>query len=488
MPHRLSAHALHQLFLSGELSAETLVETTLRRIQLLDGQLGAFLALFEERAREKARLLDKKRQKGEHLGKLAGVPIALKDNIHVKDELTTCASQFLKNYRAPFDATVSQLLEKEDALLIGKTNLDEFAMGASGANSSYFPTKNPWNLSCVPGGSSSGSAAAVSARFCPIALGSDTGGSVRQPAALTGIYGFKPTYGRVSRYGLVAYGSSLDQIGPMTHSVKDMALVMEVIGRHCAKDATSLALPPKPYLQEMERPLKGGRIGVPYDLLSDLSHEMRSHFDEAMKVYQSLGCQIVPVDLGFFRYAIAVYYILATAEASTNLARFDGIRYGLRSKRAKTLEEVYSFSRAEGFGAEVKKRILLGTFVLSSGYQQAYYEKAQAVRTLLIRQLREAFGLCDVIAMPTSPSPAFVPGSNPHPLAEYLEDLYTTGANLTGVPAISIPMGFTHDKKPVGFQIYGPAAQDGRVLAYAHAFEKSTAFSQAIPPGYEGDL
>lgn len=488
MSYRLSAHELTQLFRSGELSAEAIVETSLKRIAHFDPKLGAFLAVFSERAKEKARALDKKRKSNLPLGKLAGVPIAIKDNIHVRGELTTCASQILKNYRAPFDATVTRLLEEQDAILIGKTNLDEFAMGASGRNSSFFPTQNPWNHACVPGGSSSGSAAAVSARLCPIALGSDTGGSVRQPAALTGIVGYKPSYGRVSRYGLVAYGSSLDQIGPLTHNVKDTALLMEVMGHHCEKDATSLSLPPRPYIQEMEQSLKSGHIGVPWDFLEGISKEMRSQFEDAIKVYEKLGFKIVPVDLSLFKYSIAVYYILATAEASTNLARFDGIRYGLRSKRATTLEEVYKFSRAEGFGTEVKKRIMLGTFVLSSGYQEAYYGKAQAVRTLLIQQIRKAFEKCQVIAMPTSPSAAFAPGSNPNPLAEYLEDLFTTGANLTGVPAISLPMGFTHDKKPLGLQLYGPPAQDGLVLAYAHAFEKATPYSHAIPPIYEKDV
>lgn len=488
MSHLLSAHALNQLFRSGELSAEEIVQLSLKRIAHFDPDLGSFLVVYNQRALEKARALDLKRKNNGSLGKLAGVPIGIKDNIHVHGEITTCASQFLKNYRAPFDATVTRLLEQEDAIIIGKTNLDEFAMGASGRNSAFFATRNPWNLSCVPGGSSSGSAAAVSARLCPLSLGSDTGGSVRQPAALTGVIGFKPTYGRVSRYGLVAYGSSLDQIGPIAHNVKDIALTMEVLGRHCEKDATSLPFPPHSYVHEMEHPIRDGRIGVPWDFLKNLSSEIRAKFDDAMKVYESLGYKIVPVDLSLFKYSIAVYYIIATAEASTNLARFDGIKYGLRSKRATTLDEVYNFSRAEGFGQEVKKRIMLGTFVLSSGYQDAYYVKAQAVRTELIKQIREAFSKCHVIAMPTAPNPAFTPGANPDPLAEYLEDLYTTGANLTGVPAISIPMGFTSDRKPLGLQLYGPQMKDGLVMNFAHAYEKATTFTQAIPPGFEDNL
>jgi aspartyl-tRNA(Asn)/glutamyl-tRNA(Gln) amidotransferase subunit A len=483
----LSAHALTQLFRSGELSAEAIVEASLRRIDHFDPRLGSFLAVFHERAREKARKLDQKRKENGPLGRLAGVPIALKDNIHLDGEITTCGSKFLQNYRAPFNATVTTLLEQEDAIIIGKTNLDEFAMGGSGIHSAYFPTHNPWNLSCVPGGSSSGSAACVSARLCPIALGTDTGGSVRQPAAFTGIVGFKPTYGRVSRYGVVPYGSSLDQVGPFTHTVRDAALVMEILGRHCEKDATSLQLPQKPYTMEIQQPLHAGRIGVPWKLLEDLAGEIRAPFEQAMNVYKELGFEIVDVDLSFFKYSIATYYILATAEGSANLARFDGVRYGVRSKRAKNFEEICSFSRTDGFGAEVKRRILLGTFVLSSGYQEAYYEKAQAVRSLLISQIRRAFTQCEVIAMPTSPSVAYSPNESRPPLAEYLGDLYTTGANLTGVPAISIPMGFTKEGKPIGLQLYGPLTQDGRVLSYAHAFEKVTTYGGAIPPGF-GEL
>lgn len=488
MSHLLSAHSLNQLFLSGELTAETILDIFLKRISHFDQTLNSFISIFDERAREKARLLDIKRKTDAPLGKLAGVPIAIKDNIHVCGELTTCASQFLKNYQAPFDATTVRLLEREDAIIIGKTNLDEFAMGASGRNSSFQPTKNPWNHSCVPGGSSSGSAAAVSARLCPISLGSDTGGSVRQPAALTGIVGFKPTYGRISRYGLVAYGSSLDQIGPLTHNVRDTALLMEVLGRYCELDATSLHIPSRPYMLEMEQPLQNGCIGVPWEFLENLSGEIRARFDEAMKLYEGLGFRIIPVDLNLFKYSIAAYYILATAEASTNLARFDGIRYGVRSSRAATLEEVYNFSRAEGFGPEVKRRIMLGTFVLSSGYQEAYYWKAQAVRGLLIQQIRQAFSQCQVIALPTAPTAAFSLDKQLDPLAEYLGDLYTTGANLTGVPAISIPIGFTYDHKPVGMQLYGPSAQEGLVLAYANAFEKVSPYAQIVPPGYEAEV
>ena len=389
--HRLSALALRDLFLKGELSAESIAEHTLQRIALHDPQIGAFLSVFSERFLEKAKQLDLKRNKGQPLGKLAGVPIALKDNIHVKGQLTTCASKFLSNYRAVFDATVTRNLEEEDALIIGKTNLDEFAMGSSTENSAYQLTRNPWNLTCSPGGSSGGSAAAVAARLCPIALGSDTGGSVRQPASLCGVIGFKPTYGRVSRYGLVAFGSSVDQIGPITATVEDTALVMEVLGRPCHRDSTSIHIPPRPYVDNLRKSFKPGKIGIPRNFLNMLKEESQQQFYHAIETYQSLGATLVDIDLDILKYSVAVYYVLTSAEASTNLARFDGVRYGVRSPRATTLEEVYDFSKQEGFGAEVKRRILLGTFVLSSGYQDAYYKKAQKVRTIMINKFKAAF-------------------------------------------------------------------------------------------------
>ncbi len=480
--HRLSARELRERFQKGEISAKTIAEATLERIALHGPKLGAFLSLFPERLHEKAKALDQKRSSGKPLGKLAGVPIAIKDNIHIKGELTTCASKFLSNYRAVFDATVVRLLEEEDALLIGKTNLDEFAMGSSTENSAYQQTKNPWDLACTPGGSSGGSAAAVAARLCPIALGSDTGGSIRQPAALTGIFGFKPTYGRVSRYGLVAFGSSLDQIGPLTTSVADTALVMEVLGRHCFRDSTSLNLPPEPFLEKIGEPLSEMKIGVPWHFLEKLSAEAKENFMQAIEVFKKQGAQIIDVDLDILKYSIAVYYILATAEASTNLARFDGIRYGIRSPRAVTLDEVYDFSKQEGFGPEVKNRILLGTYVLSSGYQDAYYKKAQKVRTLMIQQFKKAFSACQIVALPSSPFPAFPLGSIQDPLQMYLQDIYTISANLAGLPAISLPSGFSGGKKPYGLQLIGPQLQDAQVLRFAHAFEQAVDYSKIIPP------
>jgi aspartyl-tRNA(Asn)/glutamyl-tRNA(Gln) amidotransferase subunit A len=479
--HTLTAIEIRDKFKKGEVTAVQIVESFLKQIDKHDGQVGAFLRVLKERALNQAKALDAKRAAGKPLGKLAGIPIAIKDNIHIKDEISTCASKFLINYKAPFEATVIRLLEQEDAILIGKTNMDEFAMGSSTENSALQKTYNPWNLKCTPGGSSGGSAAAVAARMCPLALGSDTGGSIRQPASLCGIVGFKPTYGRVSRFGLVAFGSSLDQIGPLATNTADAALLMEVLGQHCEKDSTSLNQPAEDYLSKLKASIEGSKIGVPWQFLEGLAEEPKKVFLDALEVYKKMGAEIVDVDLSILKYSLATYYILATAEASTNLARFDGIRYGVRSPRAKTLEEVYDFSKEEGFGHEVKRRILLGTFVLSAGYQDAYYRKAQRVRTLLIRKYKEAFKKCDMIATPVSPFAAFEVGSIHDPIQMYLEDIYTIGINLAGVPAISIPAGFSKDGKPMGLQLVGPQKEDVRVFNFAHAFENETTHHTALP-------
>lgn len=479
--HTLSAVEIRDKFIKGELSAVSIVQAFLNRIDHYDPQIGAFLTVMREQALAKAKALDEKRAAGTPLGKLAGVPIALKDNIHVKGETTTCASKFLTNYRAPFNATVTCLLEEEDAIIIGKTNLDEFAMGSSTENSALQRTNNPWNLDCSPGGSSGGSGAAVAGRLCPLALGSDTGGSVRLPASFCGIFGFKPTYGRVSRYGLVAYGSSLDQIGPLATSTADIALIMEVIGRHCEKDSTSNNIPQEEYTKTLTGDIKGMRIGVPWQFLEQLASEPKQLFKKSLEVLKSLGAEIVDIDLSIVKYSIAVYYILATAEASTNLARFDGIRYGQRSAKAKTLDEVYDLSKEEGFGPEVKRRIMLGTYVLSAGYQDAYYKKAQKVRTLIIDTYKEAFKKCDLVATPVSPFTAFPIGAIKDPLQMYLEDIYTISSNLAGLPAISVPGGFASDGMPVGLHLVGPQKHDARVLAASYAFEKATPHNIAIP-------
>lgn len=477
----LSALELRERYRSGAFSAQECVEQALARTERFDETIGAFTHVLADRARERARALDRKRAEGKPLGKLAGVPVAIKDNIHIQGEITTCASQFLRDYRAVFDATCVRLLEEEDALLIGKTNLDEFGMGSSTEHSAFQMTKNPWNVACSPGGSSGGSAAAVAARMCPLSLGSDTGGSVRQPAAFCGIVGFKPSYGRVSRYGLVAFGSSFDTIGPFATTVADAALAMEVIGRPCDKDATSIRTAPPAYLETMRRDVKGMKLGIPWHFLENLPQEARENFERAVDVFTRLGVELVEINLDILNTSVALYYILSTAEASTNLARFDGIRFGARSPRANTLEEVYEFSKQEGFGAEVKRRILLGTFVLSSGYHDAYYRKAQKVRSIVIDTCNDAFARCQMIALPTAPITASRIGAFRDPFQMYLQDIFTVGANLTGFPAISVPSGFSTEGMPYGLQLVGPMLHDAHVLQCAHAFETHTDHVR-IPP------
>lgn len=483
--HLMSAVALRDAFLKGEVKATSIAEYFLQRIRTLDPQIKAFLSLLETTVLSKAEALDKKRAHNQPLGKMAGIPVAIKDNMHIEGEITTCASKFLKNYKAPFTATAVRLMEEEDALLIGKTNLDEFAMGSATSNSAFFPTYNPWDISRVPGGSSGGSSAAVATRMSLIATGSDTGGSIRQPAALCGIVGFKPTYGRVSRYGLVAFGSSLDQIGPLTSCVADAALSMEVMGKNCAHDGTSLDLPQESY--PLHTHLEGIQFGVPWKLVEQLSPEAKANFSQSVEKMKELGANIVEIDLAICKYSIALYYILATAEASTNLARFDGVRYGIRSKDAHNLDDVYDLSRKEGFGEEVKRRILLGTFVLSSGYKDAYYKKAQQVRTLMIQTFEQFFNTCDAILMPTAPGVAFKGNAVHDPLELYLQDAFTIPANIGGFPAISIPSGMNSEGLPFGLQIVGPPLCDASVMQYAYAYEQATQHS-TLPPEYRGSL
>ncbi len=485
--HLLSAIELRNTFLRGEVSALSIAEYFLRRIEAHDPQLKAFLSVLGPRALWKAEALDRKRAHGQPLGVLAAVPIVLKDNMHLEGEITSCGSQFLSHYRAPFSATAVRLLEAEDALILGKTNLDEFAMGSSTENSSYFPTRNPWDLNAVPGGSSGGSAAAVAARLALIGTGSDTGGSIRQPAAFSGLVGYKPTYGRVSRYGLVAFGSSLDQIGPLTTTVSDAALVMEVIGRHCPHDATSLELPPEIYQEHFTTNCKELVVGVPWRFLEQLQDEPKRNFTAALKTLQSLGATLIDVDLDLLRYSTAIYYILATAEASTNLARFDGIRYGQRVE-SSSLEEIYDLSRANGFGREVKRRIMLGTYVLSSGYQDAFYKKAQKVRTLILNAFEQAFEQCDLVALPTAPTGTFPLQSIRDPLQLYLQDIFTIPANLAGLPAVSVPSGLDRENHPLGFQLIGPQMHDVSVLQTAYAYEQAASWQRALPPLFHAEV
>jgi len=486
--YRKTARALKEGFIKGEYTASQIASYFLTRIQILDQDTNAFLSVISERVMKKAEELDERRAEGKPIGRLAAVPIALKDNIHIKGEITTCASRFLSNYEAPFDATVTKLIEAEDGLIIGKTNLDEFAMGSSTENSAYKTTRNPWNLSYSSGGSSGGSAAAVCGRMSPLSLGSDTGGSIRQPASFTGTVGFKPTYGRVSRFGLVAFGSSLDQIGPFANSVEDVAMIMEVMGRHCTYDSTSLNATPENYLDHLSAPLQGKKIGVPWNFLEDLTGTSSDHFAKGLEEFKKLGVEIIEVDLNTLKYSVPVYYILSTAEASTNLARFDGVRYGKRSEKAQSIDAIYDLSREEGFGDEVKQRILLGTYVLSSGYQDAYYKKAQKVRTLVIREMRAAFKKCDIIALPTTPLPAFEIGSICDPLHMYMQDLYTICANLAGLPAISLPVGLDADKLPHSIQLLGPQLADTRVLHFAYQLEKALALRGFIPPLFDKEV
>ncbi|MCH9611663.1 MAG: Glutamyl-tRNA(Gln) amidotransferase subunit A [Chlamydiia bacterium] len=486
--YKLTARQIHQSFIQGEVSAVEIADYFLFRAKAVDSKLNAYLTILDERAREKARLLDEKRKAGKTLGPLAGVPIAIKDNIHIAGERTTAASKFLEKYVAPYDATVIRLLEEADAILIGKTNLDEFAMGSSNENSAYKQVYNPWDIKRTPGGSSGGSAAAVASYGVPISLGSDTGGSIRQPAHCCGLFGYKPTYGRVPRYGLIAFGSSFDQIGPFCRTAEDVAMVMEVLGRHCERDSTSQVLDSEPYRDDLDLSIQGKTIGIPRPFIEELDEGAQKIFFDGIDVYRSLGCKIVDVDLDLMKHSIALYYILATAEASTNLSRYDGIQYSTRDPEAKSIDEVYQQSRARYFGDEVKRRIILGTYVLSAGYQDHYYKKAQKVRTLLIEQFKKGFEMCDAIAMPTSPGSAFELGSIQDPVTMYQQDIFTIAANLAGLPAINIPAGFDGDGMPMGLQLLGPQNADGLVMRFAHQFDKETTHAKQIAPMFDDEF
>lgn len=473
MMYKQSAIALHKAFNEGEQTASEIASYFLNRMQVLDADLNSIISIDVERALEQAARIDEAKANGQSVGRLAGIPIAIKDNINIKGQPSTCASNYLKNYVAPYSATVVELLEQEGAIIMGKVNMDEFAMGSASETSAFGYVRNPWNLSMTPGGSSGGSAAAVAARLAPLSLGTDTGGSIRQPAALTGTVGFKPTYGRVSRFGLIAFSSSLDQIGPFATCVEDAALVMEVLGQPCKKDSTSSDRLAENYLEGLDQSLQGKTVGIPTSFLTHLSSEQRVYFDEAIERLKSLGIKTVEVDLPHSEYAIQCYYIISTAEASTNLACYDGIRYGHRSEKAKTLDQVYDFSRTEGFGFQVKMRLLTGTFVLSSGHMDEYYQRAQKVRRLIAQDFDKAFKICDVVAMPTTGGPAFEIGSIQDPVQMYLQDLYTTSANLAGLPAISVPTTLDENKMPLGLQLLGPRFADKRVLHFARQFEKA---------------
>jgi len=479
---------LRDAIVSRAVSAVEAVQAYLDRIERYDCQLNIYREVYRDRAMQRAADVDA----GVLDGPLAGVPIAIKDNLCTDYGHTTCCSKILENFRSPYTATVVARLEAAGAIVLGKTNLDEFAMGSSTENSAFGTTLNPWDTKRVPGGSSGGAAAAVAADLCAGSIGSDTGGSIRQPAALCGVVGFKPTYGRVSRYGLVAFASSLDQIGPMSRTVADAAVLMEVISGPDRKDTTCSAAIAPAFQKNLDEPLKAVRIGIAKQYLSDSNHSaMNESIDQAVKTFQAAGVEMVEVDLPHTEYGIATYYIVATAEASSNLARYDAVRYGRRSEQISDPIDLYCQSRAQGFGDEVKRRIMLGTYVLSSGYYDAYYLRAMKVRRLIQMDFDAAFRQCDAILCPTTTGPAFKVGQKcDDPLAMYLNDVYTVNANLAGIPAITFVGGFTTDhgdvsepnkKLPLGIQLLGPAFQEKKLLHIARVFEMTTDYHKARP-------
>jgi aspartyl-tRNA(Asn)/glutamyl-tRNA(Gln) amidotransferase subunit A len=463
--------------LAKKISARELAAEFYGRIERRNHELNAYLTLSPERAYAQADRIDASLERGENLPPLAGVPMAIKDVISTRGVRTTCGSKMLENYVPAYDATAVERLEQAGAVLLGKTNCDEFAMGGSNENSAYGPVHNPVAMDRVPGGSSGGSAATVAAELAVAALGTDTGGSIRQPGAFCGIPGLMPTYGRVSRYGLVAFASSLDKIGPLAGNVADAAAVMSVIAGHDEHDSTSAAVDVPDYASEARRPIQGLRIGVPEDYFAEgIDPEVKEKVQSAIALLERLGCKRIPLHMPHTDFATAVYYVLATAEASSNLARYDGVRYGLRVPGA-TLTEMYRNTREAGFGAEVKRRIMLGTYVLSSGYYDAYYMRAQSVRTLVARDFDDAFKKADVIVTPTAPTAAFGLGEKiADPLQMYLADIYTVTGSLTGVPGISVPCGKNRTGLPIGMQIFGPHFAEGRVLQVARAFEEAGGF------------
>jgi len=460
-------------------TAMALAEAHYERIQKEDGQIGAFLTLSKERALEQADRMDRKAAEGKPLPALGGVPVAIKDVMSTSGLRTTAGSKSLDKYIPPYDCTAVARLEAAGAVILGKTNCDEFAMGSSNENSAFHPVRNPCDLNRVPGGSSGGSAAAVAAKMAVAALGSDTGGSIRQPASFCGVVGLMPTYGRVSRYGLIAFASSLDHIGPLTRTVRDAAMVLRVIAGRDPMDATSADVAVPDYVADLEKPVRGIKLGVAKEYFGEgLDDEVRHAVESAIDKLKNLGCEIVPVSLPHTPYAIPTYYLIANAEASSNLARYDGVRYSSRARGVTTLTEMYRRSRDQGFGAEVKRRIMLGTYALSAGYYDAYYLKAQKVRTLLTRDFEEAFRKVDAIVTPTSPTAAFRLGEKSNdPLAMYLADIYTVTADLAGIPGISSPCGATRDKLPIGLQILGKHFDESTILRVAHAYEENAAHS-----------
>jgi aspartyl-tRNA(Asn)/glutamyl-tRNA(Gln) amidotransferase subunit A len=471
---------------SGDVRSVEAVEAAFAQIDRVEPSVGAFISLFREESLQRAAEIDRRKTAGQPLGALAGVPVAVKDNMCMTIGTTTCGSRILQNFRSPYEATTVSRLLAADAVIIGKTNLDEFAMGSSTENSGLKRTVNPWVTDRVPGGSSGGSAAAVAARLCSAALGSDTGGSIRQPASFCGVVGLKPTYGRVSRYGLVAFGSSLDQIGPLAKNVADAALLLNVVAGHDPADSTSVdesMAPVCDYLARLDEPVTGLKVGIASAFNAGADPAVRSAIGEAIQSYRDAGAEVVEIAMPHLDYAIAAYYVIATAEASSNLARYDGVHYGYRTANPSDYIEVYSKSREEAFGKEVKRRIMLGTYALSSGYYDAYYLKAMKVRNLIRSDFVRAFEQCDAILMPVAPTTAFKIGEKvDDPLKMYLSDIYTIAVNLAGIPGISIPCGFDEEGLPIGLQILAPAFTEDKLLRIARMFEAATDWHAKKPP------
>ena len=472
-----------------EVTIKEVLDDIYSRIEDVEPKVDAYITLTKDLAYRRAEELQKRLNNGEDIGVLGGVPIAIKDNICTNGVKTTCASRMLENFTPIYDATVVKKLEEAGAIIVGKTNMDEFAMGSSTETSYFKKTKNPWNLSRVPGGSSGGSAAAVSSDMAFAALGSDTGGSIRQPASYCSVVGLKPTYGLISRFGLIAFASSLDQIGPFTKNVEDAAIMLNVISGHDKLDTTSADIEKVDYTKALVSDVKGKVIGIPTDFITEgISKDVKQAYDNAIDTLKAAGAKIEEIKLEYAKYSLATYYIIATAEASSNLGRYDGIRYGYRAKDFNDLDELYVKSRTEGFGDEVKRRIMLGTYVLSSGYYDAYYKRAQQVRTLIVDNFKKAFEKCDVIMIPTAPNTSFKFGAhNASPLEMYLEDIYTVPVNIAGLPGISVPGGFGENGMPIGIQFIAKAFDEQNLLQVAYSFEKNTSYVDKKPTIEEGE-
>jgi aspartyl-tRNA(Asn)/glutamyl-tRNA(Gln) amidotransferase subunit A len=474
----LTADKLVALYKNRDLTVTEVIKSVYEEIDRVDKGVHAFLSLCPDRALDEARRIDARIASGELIEPLTGVPVAIKDNMTVRDLPTTCASRVLEGYIPPYTATAVERLRTAGAIVVGKTNCDEFSMGSTTENSGFFITRNPHNLDRVPGGSSGGSAVSVASGMSLVALGSDTGGSIRTPAAFCGVVGLKPTYGRVSRYGLVAFASSLDQIGPLSKTVRESAQMLEIIAGFDHFDSTSADTPADDFVKDLDQPIKGTRVGIPKEyFISGLDAEVKAKIEDGIRIFESLGCEMHEISLPHTEYAVATYYLIATAEASSNLARYDGVRYGLRAGGNSSLQEMYRQTRHAGFGPEVKRRILLGTYALSAGYYDAYYVKALKVRTLMLRDFQKAFERVDVIVAPTSPTVAFKIGEKTaDPLAMYLSDIFTITQPLAGIPAISIPCGKNSENMPVGMQLMANHFQEGLLLRTAHHFEKAGGF------------